>query len=44
MGSKVKSSNLYWLGRYTELVLITLRYLMDSYDRKGEYSQLTTKK
>lgn len=33
MGSKVKSSNLYWLGRYTERVLITLRYLMDSYDR-----------
>lgn len=33
MGSKVKSGNLYWLGRYTERVLITLRFLMDSYDR-----------
>lgn len=33
MGSKVKSSNLYWLGRYTERVLINVRMLMDLYDR-----------
>lgn len=33
MGSKVKISNLFWLGRYTERVLTTLRFLMDTYDR-----------
>jgi len=33
MGAKVKISNLFWLGRYTERVLTTLRFLMDTYDR-----------
>ena len=33
MGSKVKISNLFWLGRYTERVLTTLRFLMDTYDQ-----------
>ena len=33
MGSKIKSEHLYWLGRYTERVLISVRLLMDMYDQ-----------
>lgn len=33
MGTKVKVGNLYWLGRYTERVLTTLRFVMKLYDQ-----------
>ena len=33
MGSKIRVEHLYWLGRYAERVLTTVRYLMDVFDK-----------
>lgn len=33
MGAKIRVEHLYWLGRYAERVLTTVRYLMDSFDK-----------
>ena len=33
MGAKVRAEHMYWLGRYTERVLTTIRFMMDSFDR-----------